>query len=179
MPTGESNMKTISRNRFVILTFVVVLAGALLSLGACASQGGSGSSDEVDSSTVAASQIHANVIVIGPSNDGTDASWISLPAESFDDGVTALAATKTVLDEGQMTYQFVDGSSKSTFTSITSPYDDKPYAEDQATGKYWRLFINGAAVDASAGSMQLADGDTVAWYYSADGAALPSVGTGI
>ena len=47
---------------------------------------------------------------------------------------------------------------------------------DEATGRYWQLFVNGEASSVGASSVNLRADDTVMWYYAADGASLPSEG---
>ena len=124
-------------------------------------------------------QIHVNVIFIGPAADGTDSSWLSLPAESFDPGMNAADITVAALDETSMTYDAQNTAYGLYLNSITSPYDNQVYGYDEATGRFWQLFLNGTAASEGASSIAVADGDTLVWYYSATGATVPNVGTGL
>ena len=47
--------------------------------------------------------------------------------------------------------------------TITSPYTGEKLGWDQATGKYWQLFVNGTASDVGASSVFLKTGDVITW----------------
>ncbi|MFQ9741511.1 MAG: DUF4430 domain-containing protein, partial [Slackia sp.] len=60
---------------------------------------------------------------------------------------------------------------------ITSPFDESlTLGWDESTGRYWQLFVNGEVSSVGASEVSLRVGDTVMWYYAADGASLPSEG---
>ena len=70
-----------------------------------------------------------------------------------------------------------DGAYGFYLETITSPHDGRVLGWDEATGRYWQLFVNGEASSVGASSVNLRAGDTVMWYYAADGASLPSEGS--
>ena len=57
--------------------------------------------------------------------------------------------------------------------SITSPEDGTVLAWDEATGCYWQLFVNGVAAETGISGIELEDGMSIVWYYSAFGDSLP------
>ena len=59
--------------------------------------------------------------------------------------------------------------------SITSPADGTVLGWDEGTGKYWQLFVDGEASEVGIDGVELADGTSIVWYYSAFGDALPDM----
>ena len=63
---------------------------------------------------------------------------------------------------------------------ITSPYDGRVLGWDEATGRYWQLFVNWQeASSVGASDIELSAGDVVVWAYSSYGQGVPEVSESI
>lgn len=111
--------------------------------------------------------------VIGPDAFGQTETWATSSVE-LADGSTAWDLSQSLFKAAGLTYDAQDSSYGVYLNTITSPTTGKAYGYDQATGRYWQLFVNGEAASEGAGSIKLYDGDSVVWYYSADGDKLPT-----
>ena len=93
-------------------------------------------------------------------------------------GATAADATVAAFEAAGIGAKYdPDGAYGFYLETITSPHDGRVLGWDEATGRYWQLFVNGEASSVGASSVNLRAGDTVMWYYAADGASLPSEGS--
>lgn len=110
--------------------------------------------------------------VIGPDAFGQTETWATSSVE-LAGGSTAWDLSQSLFKAAGLTYDAQD-SSYGVYLTITSPTTGKAYGYDQATGRYWQLFVNGEAASEGAGSIKLSDGDSVVWYYSAYGDKLPT-----
>ncbi len=111
--------------------------------------------------------VTVSISVIGPN----DEVWASDQSWKIEDGSSAdkvserfFAASKLTADTQTSTYGWF-------LNSLSNGGDALGY--DAATGNFWQLFVNGVASDAGASSVKLHGGDSLAWYYAAQGAALP------
>jgi hypothetical protein len=111
--------------------------------------------------------------VIGPDAFGQTETWATSSVE-LAGGSTAWDLSQSLLKAAGLTYDAQDSSYGVYLNTITSPTTGKAYGYDQATGRYWQLFVNGEAASMGAGSIKLSDGDSVVWYYSAYGDKLPT-----
>lgn len=90
-------------------------------------------------------------------------------------GPTAADATEALFNESGLDAGYGMGSYGLYLNTITSPYTGEKLGWDQATGKYWQLFVNGTASDVGASSVFLKTGDVITWAYSAYGSSVPEV----
>ena len=74
---------------------------------------------------------------------------------------------------GNLTYDASNSEYGIMLNSITSPEDGTVLAWDEATGCYWQLFVNGVAAETGISGIELEDGMSIVWYYSAFGDSLP------
>ncbi|MST59751.1 DUF4430 domain-containing protein [Parafannyhessea umbonata] len=111
--------------------------------------------------------------VIGPDAFGQTETWATSSVE-LAGGSTVWDLSQSLFKAAGLTYDAQDSSYGVYLNTITSPTTGKAYGYDQATGRYWQLFVNGEAASEGAGSIKLSDGDSVVWYYSAYGDKLPA-----
>ena len=115
--------------------------------------------------------------IVGVDAAGNAQAWA--PEKAFDvkQGATAADATVAAFEAAGIEAKYdPDGAYGFYLGTITSPHDGRVLGWDEATGRYWQLFVNGEASSVGASSVDLRAGDTVMWYYAADGASLPSEG---
>lgn len=157
--------------------------------------------EEADAANDDAQTIEVSIAVIGPDANGVDVQWagnakMELKAEAAtvatadtteaaepeaaatDEtaaGPTAADATEALFKESGLDAGYGMGSYGLYLNTITSPYTGEKLGWDQATGKYWQLFVNGTASDVGASSVFLKTGDVITWAYSAYGSSVPEV----
>lgn len=157
--------------------------------------------EEADVANDDAQTIEVSIAVIGPDANGVDVQWagnakMELKAEAAtvatadtteaaepeaaatDEtaaGPTAADATEALFKESGLDAGYGMGSYGLYLNTITSPYTGERLGWDQATGKYWQLFVNGTASDVGASSVFLKTGDVITWAYSAYGSSVPEV----
>lgn len=157
--------------------------------------------EEADVANDDAQTIEVSIAVIGPDANGVDVQWagnakMELKAEAAtvatadtteaaepeaaatDEtaaGPTAADATEALFNESGLNADYGMGSYGFYLNTITSPYTGEKLGWDQATGKYWQLFVNGTASDVGASSVFLKTGDVITWAYSAYGSSVPEV----
>jgi len=141
---------------------------------ASAAQASDGS-EPVAQTVDAASQekIGVTVSIIGADADGNDETWATPVTITLDKGATAADLTEQLLSQAQLSASYGDSAYGWYLSTITSPYDSRTLGYDATSGKYWQLFYNGKPASLGAGSITLAGGDSVVWYYSAWNASLP------
>ena len=130
-----------------------------------------------DTVTQPAATIEVKCGIIGVDAAGNAQAWA--PEKAFDvkQGATAADATVAAFEAAGIEAKYdPDGAYGFYLETITSPYDGRVLGWDEATGRYWQLFVNGEASSVGASSVNLRADDTVMWYYAADGASLPSEG---
>lgn len=157
--------------------------------------------EEADVANDDAQTIEVSIAVIGPDANGVDVQWAAMPrwelkaeaatvatadtteaaepeAAATDvtaAGPTAADATEALFNESGLDAGYGMGSYGLYLNTITSPYTGEKLGWDQATGKYWQLFVNGTASDVGASSVFLKTGDVITWAYSAYGSSVPEV----
>lgn len=157
--------------------------------------------EEADVANDDAQTIEVSIAVIGPDANGVDVQWagnakMELKAEAAtvatadtteaaepeaaatDEtaaGPTAADATEALFNESGLNADYGMGSYGFYLNTIASPYTGEKLGWDQATGKYWQLFVNGTASDVGASSVMLKTGDVITWAYSAYGSSVPEV----
>ncbi len=113
--------------------------------------------------------------VIGRDADGRPESWVGEASHDVATFSSVASLTESVIASAGLASDSGYGTWGYYLNTITSPYDpDRTLGWDQSTGRYWQLFVNGVASDLGASSVQLLDGDSVVWYYSAYGDSLPT-----
>ena len=110
--------------------------------------------------------VSAKVFIVGMDADGNDEAWSSASSFKLHPGATAADLTIALLeDEGlEAVYSMAQYGFYLEF--ITSPFDGRMLGWDEATGRYWQLFVNGEASDVGASSVELKEGDFILWQYS-------------
>lgn len=157
--------------------------------------------EEADVANDDAQTMEVSIAVIGPDANGVDVQWagnakMELKAEAAtvatadtteaaepeaaatDEtaaGPTAADATEALFKESGLDAGYGMGGYGLYLNTITSPYTGEKLGWDQATGKYWQLFVNGTASDVGASSVFLKTGDVITWAYSAYGSSVPEV----
>ena len=118
--------------------------------------------------------MHITMAVIGPDAEGNP----ELYAPEMDSVVApgssdAWELSQTLFGMGELTYDASNSEYGIMLNSITSPEDGTVLAWDEATGCYWQLFVNGVAAETGISGVELEDGMSIVWYYSAFGDSLP------
>lgn len=114
--------------------------------------------------------------VVGVDAFGSDEVWAAPSSIEVAQGTTAAELTESILSDAGLEADMGTGAYGWYLNSITAP-DGRVLSYDDATGRYWQLFVNGAASEVGAGSVVLQAGDEVVWYYSAYGSSLDDIGT--
>lgn len=120
-----------------------------------------------------AQKLNVTLAVVGPDADGAHAYWAPSTPLEMEDGSTAADASEQLFKRAGLTADYGTGDYGWYLNTITSPYTGDALGWDQATGKYWQLFVNGTASELGAGSVMLKAGDAVTWAYSAFEEDLP------
>ncbi|WP_158539727.1 DUF4430 domain-containing protein [Gordonibacter sp. 28C] len=111
--------------------------------------------------------------IIGADGNGNAQTWVSETAFAVDEGSTAADLSEALFAKAGIACT-VDTAYGWYLSDVTSPYDpDQTLGWDSASGAYWQLFVNGIWSEVGAEGYALQAGDSVTWYYAADGAALP------
>ena len=115
-------------------------------------------------------QISIGFELVGVGADGTDEVW-SNASQQVAYGSTAAALIEQVLGSMGLAHTSTDPATDGYYylSDITSA-DGRVLGWDQATGKYWQLFVNGKASEVGADGVSLKPGDSVVLWYSAYGA---------
>lgn len=142
----------------VIRTFLIALACALLVLPGLARAAGE----------------KVTISVIGP--DGSDAPVYYAPATQVElaEGDDTWTATAAVLEGAGLAYDAENSAYGVFLNAITSPVDSSILAFDEATGRYWQLYVDGVASEVGISEVEPADGMQIVWCYSAFGDELPA-----
>ena len=131
------------------------------------------SADSQEEDAEDAQKLNVTLAVVGPDADGTHAYWAPSTSLEMEDGSTAADASEQLFKRAGLTADYGTGDYGWYLNTITSPYTGDALGWDQATGKYWQLFVNGEASELGAGGVTLKAGDTVTWAYSAFEEDLP------
>lgn len=131
------------------------------------------SADSQEEDAEDAQKLNVTLAVVGPDADGAHAYWAPSTSLEMEDGSTAADASEQLFKRAGLTADYGTGDYGWYLNTITSPYTGDALGWDQATGKYWQLFVNGTASEQGAGSVMLKAGDAVTWAYSAFEEDLP------
>ena len=134
------------------------------------------SADSQEEDAEDAQKLNVTLAVVGPDADGAHAYWALSTSLEMEDGSTAADASEQLFKRAGLTADYGTGDYGWYLNTITSPYTGDALGWDQATGKYWQLFVNGTASELGAGGVTLKAGDVVTWAYSAFGDGIPTVG---
>ena len=134
------------------------------------------SADSQEEDAEDAQKLNVTLAVVGPDADGAHAYWAPSTPLEMEDGSTAADASEQLFKRAGLTADYGTGDYGWYLNTITSPYTGDALGWDQATGKYWQLFVNGEASELGAGGVTLKAGDVVTWAYSAFGDGIPTVG---
>lgn len=107
--------------------------------------------------------------VIGANAQGATQTWATPTTFAVEEGATAADLTELLFAQKGLVADTGTGDYGWFLNTITSPYDGRVLGWDEATGKYWQLFVNGEYAQVGAGGCVLKAGDTVTWCYGADG----------
>lgn len=109
--------------------------------------------------------------VVGQDADGTQQMWAAPQTASMPEGSTAADLSVAMFAQAGMKADYDPATDYGFYLkTITSPFDDDlTLGYDDATGKYWQLFVNGQYSLVGADGYTLQAGDTVTWVYGADG----------
>lgn len=119
-------------------------------------------------------RISVTASVIGPDADGEDANWVPTTRVQLAEGSTAAELTEELLTSAGLEHEATGVGTEGYYLSTITSIDGRTLGWDEDTGCYWQLFVNGSASDAGAGQVTLKPGDEITWYYSAQGAELPT-----
>ncbi|MFR3312347.1 DUF4430 domain-containing protein [Collinsella stercoris] len=131
------------------------------------------SADSQEEDAEDAQKLNVTIAVVGPDADGAHAYWAPSTSLEMEDGSTAADASEQLFKRAGLTADYGTGDYGWYLNTITSPYTGDALGWDQATGKYWQLFVNGEASKLGAGGVTLKAGDAVTWAYSAFEEDLP------
>ena len=120
--------------------------------------------------------VTASAQVIGIDAEGNPEAWVSASDIELPEGSTAADLSEALFKQAGITADFGDSSWGWGLNTITSPFDGRVLGYDEATGKYWQLFVNGESSGLGAGSVELKAGDTISWVYSTYGEEKPEIG---
>lgn len=118
-------------------------------------------------------QVLGSADIIGPDVNGNNTRWGSASNVSLPEGSTAQDLIETVLKAKGIDYKASQSGACWRFNSINSPFEDKAYGNDGATGKYWHLYINGESSSLCANQITLKSGDKVTLAYATDNSPMP------
>lgn len=161
-------MSTPIKKQVTRLFAAIVLAGGL-ALGGCASNDAAPAAEEPQESV--------KIAVIGPNADGEDCAYYEETSYDLSDVGDAWDLSQKAFDAAGLTYDASNSDYGVMLNSITSPVDGTALAWDEGSGKYWQLFVNGEASEVGIDGVELADGMSIVWYYSAFGDAVPEAST--
>lgn len=116
---------------------------------------------------------HVSVEVIGPNAEGVATDYAAETSYEVGDDDDAWTLTQRLLDDNGLAYDAQSSTLGVMLVSITSPVDGTVLAYDEASGRYWQLFVDGAASEVGVSGVSLSDGMRIVWYYSAFGEGLP------
>ena len=115
-------------------------------------------------------KVKASLSLIGPDANGSNAVWYSLNDAKLQSGATAADLTVMALKASGLKYDLKTPEKDGYFylSSITPSYNDKELGWDEATSRYWQLYVNGTYSKFGADQVTLKPGDTIQYVYAAD-----------
>lgn len=122
-------------------------------------------------------QLSVSCSVVGVDAAGAFQTWAAVAPYEMTAGTKASDLSEKMFAALGMKYDSRVGAYGWNLNTITSPYDPSvTLGWDQATGRYWQLFINGEYAQTGAGGYTLQAGDVVTWCYGSDGTLPGQVG---
>lgn len=120
--------------------------------------------------------VTAAISIIGVDATGAEETWLTATAIEVPAGSTAADLSEKAFAYAGITADYDPDCEYGWYlNTITSPNDpNHTLGYDTTTYAYWQLFYNGESASVGAGSIELAPGDTVVWYYSVWGDEAPS-----
>ncbi len=114
--------------------------------------------------------VSATAEVVGVDADGNAETWASKTIQLVE------GSTAADLSEELFSVAGIEADCGTTawgwfLNSIT--HGGKTYAWDQATGKYWHLYVNGVASSSTADGVTVSSDDKISWVYEADASPDP------
>ena len=155
-----------SQMKHVGKMFVAMVLAGGLALSGCSSQ---------QEASVDTPQEAVTIAVVGPDATGDDSAYVEETSYALADVADAWDLSQKALDSAELAYDASNTDYGVMLNSITSPATGEVLAWDEGTGKYWQLFVDGEASEVGIDGVELADGTSVVWYYSAYGDAVPDV----
>ena len=115
-------------------------------------------------------KVKASLSLIGPDANGSNAVWYSLNDAKLQSGATAADLTVMALKASGLKYDLKTPEKDGYFylSSITPTYNDKELGWDEATHRYWQLYVNGTYSKFGADQVTLKPGDSIQYVYAAD-----------
>ena len=120
--------------------------------------------------------VTATCSVIGVDAQGAAQTWVAASPYTLDAGATAADLSEALFAQAGLSADYdPDGAYGWELKTITSPFDaGQTLGWDEATGRYWQLFVNGQPASTGASGVVLQAGDSVIWCYSAYGDPAPT-----
>ena len=110
--------------------------------------------------------------VIGIDANGNAEDWVTARSLEVESGSTAADFSEALFGAAGIEADYGESSWGWSLNTVTSPYTGTVLGYDQATGRFWALFVNGEMAQVGAGSYELKAGDSITWCYTA-GTKLP------
>lgn len=110
--------------------------------------------------------------VIGIDANGNAEDWVTARSLEVESGSTAADFSEALFGAAGIEADYGESSWGWSLNTVTSPYSGAVLGYDQATGRFWALFVNGEMAQVGAGSYELKAGDSITWCYTA-GTELP------
>ena len=123
-----------------------------------------------------AATITASAQIIGTDAEGKPEIWATASGIELPEGSTAADLFAALVKKVGITADyklFDDGYFR--LDSITSPNDGRTLSYDMATDENWMLYVDGSVAWNTEAETAVASGNTVTWYYTTYGEALPDV----
>ena len=152
------------QNKTIMRKAAAALFAVVLGLGAAAC--GQQAAPAADDATT------VKVSVIGPAT-GAPAFYATETEVALAEGQNAWDASQQVFDQFKLVYDASNTEYGVMLNSINNPLDQQPLAYDEASGCYWQLFVDGVPSEVGIDGVEVADGMSIVWYYSAFGDELP------
>lgn len=121
-------------------------------------------------------EVNVTCSVIGVDAAGNQQAWASAQSYTVKRGTNAADVTLGLFKDAGLSADYDPDTAYGFYLkSITSPFDKtQKLGYDQATGKYWQLYVNGVSSNAGASGTTLEEGDSIVWAYSAYGDPAPT-----
>lgn len=121
-------------------------------------------------------EVNVTCSVIGVDAAGNQQAWASAQSYTVKRGTNAADVTLGLFKDAGLSADYDPDTAYGFYLkSITSPFDKtQKLGYDQATGKYWQLYVNGVSSNDGASGTTLEEGDSIVWAYSAYGDPAPT-----